>query len=185
MSTPALAAQTWAWYGCADRSLPRRDLHHAGPGLSQVFIGRAHDVEAAQQVDVDDGLEGVGRHVHGLRQEVAGGARDQHVDQPEVRHRSVVRGLQRVGLAHVRALPLRFGAQVLQCGHGVGHLVRRAADDEELGPGPRKGLCDAEVDAAGAAGHEDVAAAELLDAKVHGGRCSCARKGMGMPGSGR
>ena len=127
----------------------------------------AGDVEAAEQVDVDDGLECLGRHVERLREEVAGRARDQHVDRAEARRGLVQRGLHGIGLAHVGWLALRLAAEGLQCRDGRGHLVGRAADDAEPGAGLREGGGDAEVDAAGAAGDEDVAALEWLVREVH------------------
>jgi hypothetical protein len=69
--------------GRGREGLRGRDLDHAGPGLAQVLVGQPRHVEAAQQVDVDHGLEGPRRQPGHRCQEVACRARHQHVDGPE------------------------------------------------------------------------------------------------------
>src|SRR5437764_12236191 len=61
MSTPALAAQTWAWYGVGTKACDAEMLMTDAPGL-QELVRAAQHVEGAQQVDVHHRLEAVGRH---------------------------------------------------------------------------------------------------------------------------
>ena len=70
--------------------------------------------------------------------------------------------LARLGrVAHVGADAERLGAQGTQAIGSRLYLVRRAADDRDMGTGARKRLGQPQVDAAGAAGNEDMAAAEV------------------------
>ena len=113
------------------------------------------------QVDVHHGAEALAGHAQRGRHEVAGGAGDQHVDGPEGLACGGQDGLDGLVLAHVGAVPAHLAAVPAQLLDGGGHALDRAAGDGHTGAALCEGLGNGQVDAAAAAGNEDVTAGEI------------------------
>ena len=162
MSTPALAAQTWTWRAMGTKACGAEMLMRLPPGRRMcgcaAFItwkvprtsmsmtalkppglmsaASAGKLPAAPETRTSMGPVGVGE------------GRDRRGD-----------GL---GIAHVEDVAAGAGAE---SGEGGLDLLRAAAADAEPGAGGGEGAGDAEVDAAGAAGDEDVAAG-IVEARL-------------------
>ena len=134
------------------------DRDQRGARLHQVIVARAEDVERAEQIDVDHRLEGVGRELHRRREEVAGRARDQHVDRAELARRLGISGLETGIIAHVAGDADRFGAGFADAGGGSLDLVSAAAEHRYLGAFRGETVGDGEVDPARCPRDEDVLA---------------------------
>ena len=139
--------------------LRRRDEDDAAVPLAQLLERGARGVERSQQIDVDDGLEAVRAQLFGRAEKVACGASDNHVDGPELGLRARDRAGQCSRVAHVggdrQHLAFDMRVQLAQADCSVVELVLRAAANADVRAERCEVRCDAEVDAAAAAGHED------------------------------
>jgi hypothetical protein len=132
----------------------RRDEDHAAACAFQLLERGARRIERAEQVDVDDALEAVGRQLFGRDEEVARGAADEDINGTELLAAARQRRLECRDVAHVgghRADLRTERAQFL--GRRV-ELGLRAAADRDLGAERGEVFGHAEVDAAAASGHK-------------------------------
>jgi hypothetical protein len=84
------------------------------PGLRSSRVGSPQHVVGPEQVDVDDGTEGVGRHVQRRSREVPRSTGDEHIDVAERRMRVLEGRLGGLRIAHVGGYAGRLRAQRLQ-----------------------------------------------------------------------
>ena len=120
-----------------------------------------HDMEGADQVDVDHHLETVGRQIQRRAQEIPCRARDQHVKGAErimgLRHG----GLHLLHMAHIAGDAQHAGAMARQIGLGLCNPFGIAAHDRDIGAGGCKTMGDAKVYPAGSTGDKDCRPAEV------------------------
>ena len=111
----------------------------------------AEHVEGAEQVDIDHGLERIGRHPQHRREEIPRRARDHDVERAELIARLFERAADRAEIAHVGAEADRIVADL---GGGIRGFLRIAPDHRDLCAEFGVALGDTQIDAAGAAGDE-------------------------------
>ena len=136
-------------------------LTATAPGLAQILMRRAHDVEGAEQIDIDDGLERIRRHAEHGGGKITGGPGNQHIDFAELGMRIGQRRRNGRGIAHIGGAAHRLAAQPRQFRDRRLNFVFGAADHRHFGSVRSKAARDAEIDAAGAAGNKNRTACKI------------------------
>ena len=167
MSTPALAAHTWAWNGVGVKAWPAEIWITQAPGWRRCACASRATLKLPSRSMSTTVLKALGDMSSALARKLPA-APETSTSMGPKRSRGLREGaFQRLGLAHVGRDAERLGAQGFELRRRRGHLVGRAAEQPDARAGAGEGLRDAEVDAAGAAGHEHVAAMEVEGGEVH------------------
>ena len=141
--------------------LGRRDGDAGRARPDQTVEAGAEDVEAAVEIDIDHRLEAVGRDAERRGDEIAGLSGDQGMDRP-VPGDGLLQGAVDLGIvAHVGARAEHIATMRCQFSDRAVDPFRRAAADRDLGARLGEAVRDPQIDAAGAAGNEDMGIAEI------------------------
>ena len=148
----------------------RGDVHDVAAVLAQPRVERRlRHVVGAEQVDVDDGLEPVGRDRRHRRREVAGRVVHHDVELAVVRDQAVDDALHRAGVAHVAGVEPHVDALGLELGLRRLERLLLAAGDGDAGAVVAEAAADLLADAGGAAGDEHHLAGEEIGANGDAG----------------
>lgn len=131
--------------------------------LSQLGETGLDGVVGSKQIDGDDGLEGVGRQVVEVGQEVAGSTTDDKVDSAELLDGSLSSRNQRLDLSDVGVSNTNDLGAGSQLGHLVGGLLCNlgsSSDDGGVSTQQNHGLSLHSANGACTSGHEDNLALE-------------------------
>src|ERR1051326_4977653 len=148
--------------------LIRRDAKNRSARLLKMFVGRAAGVEGAEQVDVDDGLEAIGRHAGDRGREIARRGTEQNVDGTKLFVGSLQRRGQFVVIADVEGRGCGMAPAFTNCRGSRIQLFLLPSREHGLCSMLCKSLGDTLSDAAASAGNKRDLALKQTFAKYAG-----------------
>ena len=132
----------------------RRNANYRRARLPQVLVGRAAGVECTHKIDIDHGLESIGRHTQHGRRKIPRCAAHQDVDRAELLPRLAQRVLALFVITHVARNPQGRATRRPYDFRRPVQLILLASHQTHLGALRRKAFGDAQIDSAAAAGDE-------------------------------